>query len=145
MRLRLHPAVHFRNHDAPVSEALATPYTFTATGERWELTAPDRAAGAAAAPVRRAARASRSRRGPFADVAYAIEETRGYASAGRLYSPGHLRVDLAPGSDAALVASTEPWEAIGALDGEAALDAELERRHRLLDAAGRRTTTSPPS
>jgi predicted glycogen debranching enzyme len=70
-----------------------------------------------------------------ADISYVIEESRGYASRGKLYSPGRFRADVAPGGEAALVASTESWDTILAIGAREALAAETERRWRLLDAA----------
>jgi predicted glycogen debranching enzyme len=69
------------------------------------------------------------------DVAYATEESRGYASRGKLYSPGRFRADLGPGDEAALIASTESWETILPISAREALAAETVRRRRLLDAA----------
>jgi predicted glycogen debranching enzyme len=135
VRLTLHPAVHFRNHDAPVSEALAAPYTFGATGDHYELRSPD----ASLPPLRlrlhgqRPVLALETR--PLTAVLYRIEENRGYPAAGQLISPGHFRVDLEPGGEATLVASTEPWETIDALAPDDALDAERGRRERLIAAA----------
>src|SRR6058998_3079291 len=37
LKLRLTPAVHFRNYEAPVSEALHDDYSFTASGEHFSL------------------------------------------------------------------------------------------------------------
>jgi predicted glycogen debranching enzyme len=69
------------------------------------------------------------------DILYRIEESRGYEATGSLWSPGQFRVNLRAGNDVALVASTEDWDKILALSATAALDAERERRRRLLQAA----------
>src|SRR5205085_11524896 len=69
------------------------------------------------------------------EVSYPVEQSRGYAATGDLWTPGHFTVELAPGAEATLVASTESWETIEALDPNAARAAELERRARLLAAA----------
>ncbi|HEY2745798.1 MAG TPA: amylo-alpha-1,6-glucosidase [Polyangia bacterium] len=135
LRLRLHPAVHFRNHDAPVSDTLVLPYTFSAAGERWELAGPDRALPALKLRLVGERRALTLETRPVPQVLYPTEETRGYPSEGRLFSPGHLRVDLARGADATLVASTDAWETIDALDPDAAFAAERERRRRLVAVA----------
>jgi predicted glycogen debranching enzyme len=134
-RLELHPAVGFRNHDAPVSEPLGGPYSFHSTGDRYELSAPGalpplklRLHGAARAFTLDSARETH--------VLYRIEENRGYPATGQLVSPGHLHVELARDSDATLVASTEPWETLEALAPDEALDAELGRRRRLVADAG---------
>jgi predicted glycogen debranching enzyme len=69
------------------------------------------------------------------ELLYRIELSRGYDSTGELWSPGHFRVDLEPGKDATLIASTESWETIHALQPGDAVKAERERRRRLLQAA----------
>jgi predicted glycogen debranching enzyme len=137
VRLRLHPAVHFRGHDDPVSVPLGGPYLFRAVGERYELLLEG---GAGPPPLRLQLRGRRpaftleSR--PLTHVLYRIEEHRGYAAQGQLFSPGYFRVDLEPGVDATLIASTEAWERLEALTPAGALEAELERRRRLVAAAG---------
>jgi predicted glycogen debranching enzyme len=68
-------------------------------------------------------------------VLYRDEKRRGEAARGDLWSPGYFRVDLGPGAEATLVASTEPWETILALAPPAARAGEHERRRRLLAAA----------
>ena len=135
VRLWLHPAVQFRNHDAPVSETLAMPYTFTARGPRWELASPDASLPPLKLRLVGEGCALTLETRPIPRVLYRTEETRGYPADGQLFSPGHLRVDLAHGVDATLVASTEPWEQIDALDPDASFAAERERRHRLVGAA----------
>src|SRR4051812_43604742 len=136
VRLTLHPAVHFRNHDAPVSEPLAAPYSFGATGEHYELSSPNATLPPLKLRLFGERRALTLESKPLTAVLYRIEENRGYPSEGQLVSPGHFRVDLARGADATLVASTESWEAIEALAPGDALAAELERRERLVAAAG---------
>jgi predicted glycogen debranching enzyme len=134
LRLTLRPSVHFRPHDAPVSEDLGGPYAFAAIENRYELTVrPD-------LPVLRLR--LYGERGAFtvdgkttAEVLYRVEESRGYEATGRLWSPGYFRADLTAGAYATVVASTESWETIGALSPEAALLAEHERRRRLLATA----------
>ncbi len=70
-----------------------------------------------------------------ASPTYEVEQNRGYAFAGSLWSPGYFRADLATGESVTLVASTEPWEAIEALTPEEAARAECERRRSLIAAA----------
>jgi len=134
LRLELRPALQFRGHDDPVSTAIPEAYSLHAAGTHLELTAP-----APLPPLRLHVTGQRTsfviepRLVP--DVAYATEESRGYAGRGMLYSPGRYRVDLAPGGEAALIASTEPWETILAITPREAIAAETFRRDRLLDAA----------
>jgi predicted glycogen debranching enzyme len=134
VRLELRPALQFRGHDEPVSTAIPEAYPLHAIGARIELTAPSPLPPLRLHPA--GPRASFVIE-PMAvpDLAYATEESRGYASRGRLYSPGRFRVELPSGGEAALVASTEPWETILPISAREALDAEIERRHRLLEAA----------
>jgi predicted glycogen debranching enzyme len=69
------------------------------------------------------------------DILYRVEESRGYAHEGALWSPGHFRLDLEPGRPATLVLSTDPWEVVTALDPDDALAHELARRRRLVEQA----------
>ena len=136
VRLELHPAVHFRGHDEPVSCALPAPYPFRAVGERYELSGP---APLPALKLRLHGddgRALTLQERPLTRVLYRIEEHRGYAAEGHLFTPGFFGVDLAPGREATLVASTEGWDTIEALAPAEALAAELARRRRLVEIAG---------
>ena len=46
-----------------------------------------------------------------------MEQTRGYDGSGSLWSPGYFRADAAAGQQiVTLIASTEPWDTIEALD-----------------------------
>jgi len=134
LRLKLLPSVHFRSHDAPVNTPLPLPFTLTMTGDRYEL----RASGDLP-PVRMLMRGERSAFTAESRVIFErmhrIEHTRGYDARGSLWSPGYFRVDLSPGNDAALVASTESWETVSALVPHEAFLAERQRRERLLAQA----------
>jgi predicted glycogen debranching enzyme len=133
VRLKLRPSVHFRPHDAPVS-GLHAHYRLLFEDNRYELHAD-----APEQPLRlflhglRTAFTVEPRR--LQKVLYRIEESRGYDSTGDLWSPGYFRVDLTSDDEATLVASTEPWDVILALPPEEALQAEQERRRRLLRLA----------
>jgi predicted glycogen debranching enzyme len=134
VRLKLRPAVHFRHYEAPVSEPLAGPYAITAVDDRYEI------ACRAELPTLRL-RLQGQRQAftvecrAFEQVLYQVERDRGYDDHGPLWSPGYFRVDLTPGQGATLIASTESWETLTALDPDAALDAERIRRERLLESA----------
>ena len=135
VRLRLHPAVHFRGHDDPVSTALGAAYILRAVGERYELSSHDDALPALKLRLVGQRHAFTLEARPETRVLYRIEEHRGYPAEGQLFTPGYFRVDLARGCDATLVASTEPWETIEAMSPETALEAESERRRRLVALA----------
>ncbi|HYO15628.1 MAG TPA: amylo-alpha-1,6-glucosidase [Thermoanaerobaculia bacterium] len=138
VRLEMHPTVHFRPHDAPVSTALGAPYKITAIEDRFEICSswpdlpPLRLALEGANPAFTVA----NRR--IEGIYYGIEARRGYESVGDQWSPGFFAADLLPDGDldAALVASTEDWCAMRTLSHREALAAELERRERLIYNAG---------
>jgi predicted glycogen debranching enzyme len=140
--LRLRPAVHFRPHERPVSDALGAPYGLTVLGDRYELFAsPDlprlrlRLHGPAAA--------FRVSGHTIQHVLYPVEQSRGYEATGDLWSPGYFRMTLEPQGSATVVASTEPWEVVDALDPETAVRAERVRRQRLLATAHPAARTGP--
>jgi predicted glycogen debranching enzyme len=133
LRLELHPTVHFRPHDAPVSTPLGGAYSMNVVEHRYEFCSPW--------PNLPNLRMTIQGTNPSFTVAprtiegvyYDVEARRGYESVGDLWCPGFFGVDLETGEgDAALVASTEPWEVVKALKTRDALSAEMERRRRLI-------------
>jgi predicted glycogen debranching enzyme len=134
LQLCVRPRIHFRPHEAPVSQSLDGDYVFTALDdERYELTA-----GADWPALRLFARGQRLRfvlaQKIAPEVLYPTEESRGYAARGTLWSPGYYRADLAAGS-VTLTASAEDWDRVRALPAADAFAAEIERRNRLLETA----------
>ena len=132
--LKLVPTVHFRSHDFPVSTPLPEPFTLTSYQDRYELSANTelptlRMWLQGDSPVLR----TEGHRIP--ELIYRIEESRGYEASGDLWSPGYFSFQLTADRPATLVASTEAWETVTALQPEAALAAELQRRQRLIAAA----------
>lgn len=144
VRLNLRPALNFRAVEEPVSTPLREPYVLSALGERLEISS-----GQYLPPLRlRLAGAG----GAFtmeprilAERLYRIEALRGYEDSGDLWSPGYFRTDLRRGDEVTLVASTEPWATMLALEPAAAHAAELERRHRLLGLAPPPLRTGVPA
>jgi predicted glycogen debranching enzyme len=144
IRLKIRPSVHFRAHEAPVSSQHAGPYSLTCVDGRYEL---------AAQPPLPPLRLYLHGRSPaftidgkqLPDILYRVEESRGYDHLGALWSPGYFRVDLSQEQDATLVASTEKWETILALNPREAFAAEVERRLRLISAAHPELRTGPAS
>jgi predicted glycogen debranching enzyme len=135
IRLKLLPSVHFRPHDAPVSQPHPGPYTYTCIEGRHELKASKPALPALRLFMygERSAFTLDGKRTP--EVHYRVEHSRGYEAVGELWSPGYFRVDLSRDHDATLVASTERWETILALKPAEAFRAERERRDRLIAVA----------
>jgi predicted glycogen debranching enzyme len=132
--LKLTLIAHNRSHDAPVNMPLPGPFTLEQSDGRYEL---------AAADLPRLRLRLHGRNGTFTDERrdlpprrYPIEESRGYRQRGMPWTPGFFRVEVTAAEPTALVASTEPWEVIDALEPAAALEAEHERRVHRLKAAG---------
>jgi len=131
--LSLRPAMHFRAHDAPVSKPI-DPYTLSLTGERFEVSTGGplpslkmRVEGDS--PVFKFYPEQQEK------VNYRWEEARGYAAHGSLWSPGHFRVNVTTQTPASLVASSESWDTMNAIDPARASQYERERRMRLLHIA----------
>jgi predicted glycogen debranching enzyme len=135
LRLKLRPALHFRSHDEPVSQLHQQPYRLLAVGDRLEISGSNELSP----PLRLHISGPRSTftidGRILSEVLYRVEESRGYESEGTLWSPGHFRVDLVPGGAATLLASTEPWPIAMALSSREAMEAELERRQKLISLA----------
>lgn len=134
VRVRLRPSMHFRSHNGRVDVARFEAYQVTAHEDRIEVTGrPDlpslklRLLGARTALVLDGGR--------YREFFYRVEAARGYDAQGHLYSPGYLRADLEPGREITLVASTEDWEAVATLTPADALEAEMQRRTRLVEVA----------
>ena len=134
VRLRLRPQVHIRPHEAPLDQPSREPYVLTVTDRRYEISI-----GPHIPALRLCARGAPStftsdpRATP--EVLYRVEESRGYDARGTLWSAGFFELELAPGQEATLGASTEPWDAVLALDPPEVLEFERQRRHRLLEGA----------
>lgn len=134
LRLTLRPALHFRPHDAPVSRELAQPYPLTIVGDRFEVasTPPHpplrlRVIGNNAGFVFEHERLTL--------VTYRTEQARGYEARGELWSHGHFKALLRPDAPVTLMASTEPWDTLVALDPATTLRYENDRRRRLVQIA----------
>ena len=134
IRLGLRPLLGFRPHDAPVNRVPVQGYTLTARNRRIEIQGDQ-----GYPPLRLALHAAA---GAFtvddyaiSDVRYLLEEHRGYEPSGPLWSPGYFRAQLAPDREVTLIASTESWETIAAINPADALATERDRRTRLVAAA----------
>jgi predicted glycogen debranching enzyme len=135
IELSLRPSVNFRAQEVPVSEPLGWPYEFRAISSEFEISLKD----SPLPPLRLRLCADKStftlKDKRIENVLYPIEESRGYQAHGTLWSPGFFHLDLQPGRRAALVASTESFEMMEALEPEQALEAERSRRRTLLAQA----------
>jgi predicted glycogen debranching enzyme len=134
MNLTLRPSINFRPHEAPVSTPLAGNYAFTVIEDTFEISSQTDI------PPLRLMLHGRNKsltmdRTRFHEIVYRIEESRGYAARGDLWSPGYFSVQLTPDDEVTLIASSESWDAIRAVTPEYAKTAELLRRKRLLARA----------
>ena len=134
VRLSLRPSVQFRPYEGSVDRGPVLTYTLTACGNRYELSS-----GKELPVLRLAIRGQHSAltldEKNVSTVPYEMEQWRGYEHLGALWSPGYFRADLTPDTVVTLIASTESWETIQALEPESAHAAEIERRKRLLAIA----------
>ena len=134
LRIKLRPALHFRNHDDHVSTSLADPYVLTVHDDRFEI-----ADASDLPPLRLTLHGARpaftAERQRLRERLYRIEEHRGYEAVGEMWALGYFRADLTLDEPVTLVASTEPWEAFVAERPEDVLARELARRERLVAQA----------
>jgi predicted glycogen debranching enzyme len=134
--LLLRPSVNYRAQESPVSEPLGWPYEFRAVAGHFELCLT----GSPLPPLRirlsakDTAFTSKSTR--LDNVLYPVEESRGYQWRGDLWSPGYFGLTLHANQPATLVASTESIETMNVMPPRQLLEAERDRRRRLLALAG---------
>jgi len=131
LALELQPCVHFRPFEANVGSAHPGDYLVTAHGHQFEV--HTRNPDYPALRLRVSGRSSRfvHEGGELREVVYRRDAERGYEARGTLWSPGHFTAGLAGAEAVTFVASTESWHTVMALDPEAALATEIERRQRL--------------
>jgi predicted glycogen debranching enzyme len=135
VRLRLRPFINFRPLEAAVDEPIPRTYAITARDALYEISAgPDQ-------PVLRLTTVGGEAVQFVADGAsrrewvFPMEAERGYASHGWEWSPGYFAMTLTKNAATCLIAGTEPWHTVLALDPEEAQRFELERRRRLVALA----------
>ncbi len=135
-RLELRPSVHFRTHEQEVGAPLNEGYSLLINDRRYEVTS-----ASLPHPLRLYVHDDRAcfthEGGRLREIAYQTEADRGYHSRGILWSPGAFTVDLRPNRPVTLVASSEDWPSILAIDPDAAWEAGRARRQRLISTAPR--------
>jgi predicted glycogen debranching enzyme len=135
IRLKLRPSLHFRPHEGAVDEKPAVPCTVSVNNVRYELSLEKSLLPPLRLYLHCQQPAFTLESKDFPNVLYRVEQSRGYAAQGNLWSPGYFRSNLSPEHCVTLTASTEAWEMILSLRPEEALEAEYERRRRLFMAA----------
>ncbi|HXS67366.1 MAG TPA: amylo-alpha-1,6-glucosidase, partial [Candidatus Polarisedimenticolia bacterium] len=135
-------SMHFRGHEHSVSEPIDREYVFRAEGSRYEISAGDHIP-----PLRMTLRGEccsfTHNGGTRREIYYQKDADRGYESRGILWSPGNFTVHLTSGKDATLVASTESWNTIHALNPAEAIDFYQTRRARLIRTADPKANVPP--
>ncbi|MGH8099997.1 MAG: amylo-alpha-1,6-glucosidase, partial [Chthoniobacterales bacterium] len=134
-RLELRPAFQFRHHEVPVNEGRANSYKVTAVDGRYEIAATRVRLPSLRMKLYDCEAAFTIAASTIPQVVYRIEQSRGYAYEGDLWSPGFFHVDLSKHRAVTLVGSTEKWEIIDVLTPMQALASEQQRRTRLLEEA----------
>ncbi len=142
LRLELRPSMHFRGHEHAVSEGIAREYVLSAESGRYEIFAGD-ALPRLRLLVRDGNTTFTYDGGSLREIFYQKDADRGYEAKGKLWSPGFFSADLHPNKNATLIASTEPWHTLLALNSVEALDFYQERRARLIRTANPKAQASP--
>ncbi len=133
VQLEVRPAFHFRPHESPVSAKIGDPYTLSVTAGQFRIL------GGTEFPALRLFIEADHHYFVLDDslwqTQYQAEADRGYDSVGSLWSPGFFCMVLSPGRKTTLMASTEDWSRMRAINPAEAWTAEHTRRTQLLATA----------
>jgi predicted glycogen debranching enzyme len=135
-QLELRPFMNVRHYDSPLAEAMSSAYAIARVNGGVEVVP------GGSLPVLRlqfyGGHSPLTLDTLAGATSYSEEQSRGYEHEGALWSPGYFRVDRgnsAAQDDVTIVASTEPWTAIEALNPPSALQSEMARRRHLISQA----------
>lgn len=141
--LDLRPSVHFRPFEENVGTAHPSEYEVRARAGRFEIDSLREGYP----PLRLMLLGQESEfiheSGAMRDILYRRDAERGYDAHGTLWTPGYFSTRLEPGVAVTLVASTEDWRTLSALDPESAWTTERDRRERLIRIARPEVRTGP--
>ena len=135
VKMELHPALHFRSYESPVSETIHTRYTHSQSAGLHIFESGDPQLPPLRMRIHGADGSFVHEERVTSEFLYPVEEQRGYEFRGTLWAPGHFEFDLAPNEPVTLVASSETELVMSALEPHEALAYENERRRRLIDSA----------
>ena len=134
VKLELRPNIQFRPHEGRLDTPFDEPYVLTVVEDRYEFCISHKFV-----PLKMMVYGDQSAftfdRCMTRNLTYEKEQSRGYDHKGDLWSPGYFSLNLSREHDATLIASTEAWETVKALEPGYALEAEMGRREQLLAAA----------
>jgi predicted glycogen debranching enzyme len=140
--LELRPSVHFRPFEGNVGSRLDAPYEVRSRGRKFEIDSHE-----VYPPLRLMIVGTDSSfttdGGETREIFYERDADRGYESRGMLWTPGYFTAPLSGETPVTMVASTEEWRVIYALDPTAACITERDRRARLLRIADPRAQSGP--
>ena len=132
-RLDVTLAAHHRSHDAPVDTPLDERPPLTRVDAGYELKI------GALPPLRLRIDATHAPLdeppASWPERRYAVEESRGYMHKAGAWTPGVFALELKAGEPIALIASTEAWDVITALEWRTAFAAERDRRRSCIAGA----------
>lgn len=143
-RLELRPSVHFRGYEDDVGAPLDSDYSLLIHGRRYEISSA-KLSHSLRMYVHDETACYTHEGGRVSEIGYQTEAERGYHSRGPLWSPGMFAIELRPHHPVTLVASTEDWPEILAIDPSTAHAADVARRQRLILAAAPAVQTPPVS
>ncbi len=139
VRIKLRPSINIRMQEEPVDSPARESAGVHILRDRYDvLPPPDSGLPSLRMYLHGAERAFTMEPLDLFDIRYRVEERRGYAFQGSLWSPGYFRASLQKDREVTFVASTEDWETLLVLSPEQAMEADRERRERLLEAADKR-------
>jgi predicted glycogen debranching enzyme len=142
VQLELRPSMHFRPFEAPVNTPFTHEYEVRSKDSQFEIHSDD-----SFPPLRLFVDGESSHFiydcGSTREIFYEHDADRGYESRGLLWSPGYFSIRLGLNAPVTLIASTEDWHTITALDPESGYSTEVERRKRLLRLASPAAQSGP--
>ena len=131
--MELRPAVNFRSHDGFVSTKLSDHFSLTDHENGYELST-GKDAEVLRLTCEPLAKFNLDRK-TIDNILFTAEQSRGYDCVGSVFSPGYLCLDLKPGEDVTLTASSEAWDVMTTLSAGESAKLERQRRDALLQKA----------
>ena len=133
--MELHPAVHFRGYEDPVTVKTNARYVVSSSSGVYRVEAEGAPYPTLRISLHNAEERLVAEERTTSEFLYPVEEARGYEFRGTLWSPGYFAFDLQAAKPVTLIASTESEEVMLALSPDEAQFCEGERRRRLLASA----------
>lgn len=133
-KLELRPSVNFRQHEHDVAEPWQDNYSISIHGRHYDVNSST-LPYALRLHVNDEMATFMHAGGLLREIGYQTEAERGYHSRGVLWTPGAFMIQLRPNRPVTLMASTEEWVSVLAVNPEDALQGDMARRERLISSA----------